>query len=189
MLIKLDTITRTVVPTAVSAGVSLVTVGAKVARQLPKGAASLPITAATSAVKLKDVLRHEYDGLAKRGVETLSKLRGVSTPAERAEQAEAAVEAVVDPFSLPQPVAELVEEAAPGATLSHDELPLADYDHLTLGSLRARIRRLDAPALIQLRDYERAHANRLPVMMAFENRLKAIAAQTPGAEQATLVDA
>ncbi|HVE98268.1 MAG TPA: hypothetical protein VNA12_03720, partial [Mycobacteriales bacterium] len=81
------------------------------------------------------------------------------------------------------------EDAAPGATLNHDELPLADYDHLTLGSLRARIRRLEAPELIQLRDYERAHANRLPVVMAFDNRLKSLAAEAPGAAQATLVDA
>ena len=189
MALTLQTLTRTVVPAAVSAGVSLITAGAKVARQLPERAVTLPVAAATNAVKLTGVLRHEYEGLSTRGVETLSKLRGVPTPAEKAQQADAAVEAIVDPFSLPEPVAQLVEEAAPGATLSHDELPLADYDHLTLGSLRARIRRLDAPALIQLRDYERAHANRLPVMMAFDNRLKAIAAETPGAEQATLVDA
>jgi hypothetical protein len=58
-----------------------------------------------------------------------------------------------------------------GATLSHDELPLPDYDHLTLPSLRARLARLDVTALLQIRDYEQAHANRLPVVTMLENRI------------------
>ena len=187
MTLPLQSVSRRVLPLATTAGKGLLQTGAKVAQVLPDRATALPRAALGGAVKAVGLV--PYDKLATRGVETISRLRGVPTPAEKAQQAGEAVEAVLDPFTLPEPVAELVEEAVPGATLSHDELPLVDYDHLTLGSLRARIRRLDAPALIQLRDYERAHANRLPVIMAFENRLKTLAEQAPGAEQATLVDA
>jgi hypothetical protein len=192
MTFPLQTLSRRVVPTALSTGIGLVQAGAKIARTLPERAGTLPVTAMQGVAKARQLLT-DREAVPSLG-DAISRVREVlplpgSTPGQAAESAAEAVEAVTDPFSLPEPVAELVEEAAPGATLSHDELPLVDYDHLTIGSLRARIRRLDAPALIQLRDYERAHANRLPVLMAFENRLKAIAAETPGAEQATLVDA
>jgi hypothetical protein len=63
-----------------------------------------------------------------------------------------------------------------GATLSHDELPVADYDHLTLPALRARLTRIDLSGLVQLRDYEKAHANRLPVVTMLENRIAKVTA-------------
>ncbi|MDQ1688593.1 MAG: hypothetical protein QOK42_1568 [Frankiaceae bacterium] len=81
----------------------------------------------------------------------------------------------------PGAAAALVEKAAlqvadaddfvSGATMTHDELPLPDFDHLTIGSLRNRIRPLDVVQLIQLREWERNHANRLPVITALENRI------------------
>src|SRR4051794_26348522 len=61
--------------------------------------------------------------------------------------------------------------ASAGAVLAHDDLPVADYDHLTLPALRARLVRLDLTSLIQLRDYEKAHANRLPVVTMLDNRI------------------
>lgn len=73
--------------------------------------------------------------------------------------------------------AERVEEAvesagvADGATLSSTELPLPTYDQLTLGQIRGRLRRLDVADLVQLRDYEKAHANRLQVVTMLENRI------------------
>jgi len=65
-------------------------------------------------------------------------------------------------------------QATSGALLAHDELPLPDYDHLTLGSLRARMRGLDAIALRQLLEYEQAHADRLSVVRMLENRLSKV---------------
>ena len=59
--------------------------------------------------------------------------------------------------------------------LSHDALPLPDYEHLTLGALRGRMRSLDLPALLQLRDYERATARRLPVVTMLDNRIAKLA--------------
>ena len=83
------------------------------------------------------------------------------------------------PVVLAEQVTEQVEELTPGAELAHTELPLEDYDHLTLGSLRSRLGRLEAAELVQLLDYERAHANRLPVVLMFENRLRKIGATVP----------
>ena len=174
------------VPAPLAAGVGLIAAGAEAARKLPLQAASLPITAATAVQRLRTTLREEYAELAHRGEATIGRLRR-ETSNEGPAEGTVTVEDVLDPFSLSEPVAALVDGAAPGATLTHDQLPLEDYDHLTLGSLRARIRKLDAPSLVQLRDYERAHANRLPVLVAFDNRLKTLAEGAPGATQATLV--
>jgi hypothetical protein len=55
------------------------------------------------------------------------------------------------------------------------ELPLADYDHLTLGSLRSRLRSLDMQQLVQLRDYEKSKADRLPVVTMLDNRIAKLA--------------
>jgi hypothetical protein len=57
-------------------------------------------------------------------------------------------------------VVETVEQvsARSGAptVLEHDDLPLPDYDHMTLGSLRGRLRALTVEQLVQVRDYEKA---------------------------------
>ena len=54
---------------------------------------------------------------------------------------------------------------------AHSDLPLADYDHMTLGSLRGRLRSLDMQQLVQLRDYEKSKADRLPVVTMLDNRI------------------
>ena len=56
----------------------------------------------------------------------------------------------------------------------HDALPLPDYDHLPLGGLTSRIRTLDVTGVQTLLDYERAHADRAPVVTVLENRLTAL---------------
>jgi hypothetical protein len=58
---------------------------------------------------------------------------------------------------------------------AHHELPLPDYDHLPTGSLTARIRALDAAGLEQLLAYERAHANRVQVVLILERRREELA--------------
>ena len=63
------------------------------------------------------------------------------------------------------------------------ELLLPDYHHLPVGSLAHRIRSLHATQLEAVRDYERAHGNRLPVLTIFEQRLEALlagASPSPG---------
>jgi hypothetical protein len=56
----------------------------------------------------------------------------------------------------------------------HDALPLPDYDHLPLGPLTHRIRTLDVEGVEILIEYERAHAQRQPVLTVLEERLAAL---------------
>lgn len=51
------------------------------------------------------------------------------------------------------------------------DLPLSGYDELSLPSLRARLRNLDAAELRDLLAHERAHANRDDVVTMFERRI------------------
>jgi hypothetical protein len=61
------------------------------------------------------------------------------------------------------------EAAAPqgGAAV----LPVPSYDELSIASLRARLRALDAAQVRDLLDYERAHASRANVITMFERRI------------------
>lgn len=52
-----------------------------------------------------------------------------------------------------------------------DELPLTDYDQLPLGDLRHRIRSLSEDELRRVRDHERDHGDRTPVLQLIEARL------------------
>ncbi len=77
------------------------------------------------------------------------------TPLERLEQ-----------FSVPAEVG-----AQAGGLKAAADLPLADFDHMTAPQLRGRLRTLDRVQLVQLLDYERVHANRVPIVLMLENRL------------------
>jgi hypothetical protein len=57
------------------------------------------------------------------------------------------------------------------------EPPLPGYDDLSLPSLRARLRTLDAPAIMAMLAYERAHARRVDVLTMLERRLAKITAE------------
>ena len=83
----------------------------------------------------------------------------------------------VDTAAAPD-VVQTVEQVAQqlGAEVpTHDNLPLPDYDHLTLGSLRGRMRSLDLPQLVAVREYEKAHADRLPIVTMLDNRIAKLA--------------
>lgn len=84
----------------------------------------------------------------------------------------------VDTAASPE-VVRTVEQAAArtpaSAPLAHDELPLPDYDHMTLGSLRGRMRAMSVEHLMQVRSYEKAHADRLPIVTMLDNRIAKLA--------------
>ena len=66
------------------------------------------------------------------------------------------------------------ERAAPEAAVAPAAaaaLPLANYDELTIASLRARLRNLSAEQLTELIGYEKEHANREDVISMFERRI------------------
>lgn len=76
----------------------------------------------------------------------------------------AVAEAVpAEPGTVAEPA---VAEVTPAA-----ELPLANYDSLTIASLRARMRNLSVAQLGQLIAYEKAHAARADVLAMFERRV------------------
>jgi hypothetical protein len=71
-------------------------------------------------------------------------------------------------------------------TSEHRALPLRDYDHLPLASLRQRIRSLTDQEIRQLLSYEEEHANRPLAVQAMRTRLVELASgQSPtgGTEQ------
>ncbi|HEX8002325.1 MAG TPA: hypothetical protein VF519_06485 [Mycobacteriales bacterium] len=185
------------IPPPVRAGIGLVASGVETAKHIPGrltrtlgdhagDLATLPLRGLAFVAKARETVERTYEELSNRGETIVARWRGRPEPRQTAndrveeaterlvETAATTVEEVTDPFGLPEQVTEAIEEATPGAMLGHDELPLEDYDHLTLGSLRARLPKLDAVALVQLRDYERAHAHRLPVLTMLENRLAKI---------------
>jgi hypothetical protein len=73
------------------------------------------------------------------------------------------VEKVAEQLSVPEPE-------------SRDELPIPDFDNVSIGSLRARLRSLSVEQLVTLREWEQAHANRLPVLTLLDNRIAKVAA-------------
>lgn len=163
-------------PPALRAGLGLVAASVERAKKVDvTDLATLPIRGLGWLAQARSRVEKTYEELSNRGETIVARWRGRPEPRQTPETLPAH-DAVTDPFGLPEEVAVAVGEATPGATLAHDELPLADFDHLTLGSLRARLPKLDAVALIQLRDYERAHANRLPVLTMLENRIAKVSA-------------
>jgi hypothetical protein len=74
------------------------------------------------------------------------------------------------------PAAATTTQAAPptpaaGSSADAAALPLANYDQLSLASLRARLRVLDATQVSLLLDYEKGHESRPDVVTMFERRI------------------
>lgn len=59
-----------------------------------------------------------------------------------------------------------------------DDLPIADFDNVSIGSLRARLRSLTVEDLVTLREWEKAHAHRLPVITLLDNRIAKVSASS-----------
>jgi hypothetical protein len=83
--------------------------------------------------------------------------------------------AAAKPAAAPAPVP-AAEPAPPTLPMpAAAELPLANYDELSVASLRARLRNLSADQLGQLIEYEKGHAGRADVITMFERRIVKIA--------------
>ena len=192
-------------PAPVAAALGLVPTVLDGVRRLPGRAATLPVLAVSSALTVMETARREYDELATRGEQFVEQWRGQR--AEEAHAPEAKQEPTptqdahtptrVDTAATPEVVgtveAVTAKVDAPEAT-SHDELPLPDYDHMTLGSLRGRLRSLSIEQLVTVRDYEKAHAHRLPVITLLDNRIAKLATDpeaqpSPGGEAPVLPSA
>ena len=106
----------------------------------------------------------------------LAETQLAETQVAEAELAEAPGELAAT--ELAEPPAELAEPAVTGtpAELAEPEaaaaLPLASYDTLSLASIRARLRPLDADQLRVLVNYEQSHAERPEVLGMLERRIE-----------------
>jgi hypothetical protein len=78
---------------------------------------------------------------------------------------------VVPAVSVPAEPAPAPAEPAPPATAVGEALPVPNFDELSVPSLRARLRVLDAGQVQTLLDYEKAHESRPDVITLFERRL------------------
>ena len=94
--------------------------------------------------------------------------------------AEAVVVETVAPEATAEPEAPVAAETVTPETVAAEvpavaepsgELPLANYDELSVASLRARLRNLSNDDLTLLMTYERAHQDRPEVIKMFQNRL------------------
>jgi hypothetical protein len=78
---------------------------------------------------------------------------------------------------------ETVAAEVPAVAEPSGELPLANYDELSVASLRARLRNLSNGDLNQLMAYEQAHLNRPEVIKMFQNRLIKMTTGMPKLEE------
>ena len=99
-------------------------------------------------------------------VETAAEPEAVVVEAVVVEAVEA--EAVVVEIA-PEPETVVAETTA--ETEAGSALPLANYDELSVASLRARLRNLSVEQLTQLIGYEKGHAGRADVIAMFERRI------------------
>ncbi len=101
----------------------------------------------------------------------------VTTPAEPAPDDLAP--AVPDPADLAPAVpapphaasAEPAASAVAATATAGEALPVPNYDQLSVASLRARLRVLDAAQVQALLDYEKAHEGRPAMITMFDRRL------------------
>jgi len=63
---------------------------------------------------------------------------------------------------------------------SADELPIIGWNQLTIGSIRARLPRLNLEELLELRAYEQEHAGRALVLTMLDNRIAKVQQGPPG---------
>jgi len=69
----------------------------------------------------------------------------------------------------------LPPDEVPAAAVAAGQLPVPNYDDLSVASLRARLRNLSADQISQLMDYEKSHAGRADVITMFERRIAKLA--------------
>ena len=101
------------------------------------------------------------------------------TAAERAAQktAQAAPKAAPDPKpQLAPPAPESLLPDPDELPKAEKELPIPDFDNISIGSLRARLRNLTVEDLGTLVAWEQEHANRIQVVALLNNRIAKVSA-------------
>lgn len=166
-------------------------------RHLPDRVRELPALAVRTTVvgvgRLLDAgerVRTEYGKLRRTGVgPTVDRLRrgglrqvGASDRTEAPEHTSSRAEtppptsapAGTPPHTFqgePRPAPDTRRSGETAEAPSHEELPVANYDQLTIASLRARLRYLTVSDLGTLLAHERTHQDRSDVVRMYENRI------------------
>jgi hypothetical protein len=137
---------------------------------LPRGASQLPILALTFALRAWERLRRPRETWDRSSAE--AEVERMVTKAH--ETAKATVAA-----AAPETSAATAERVTGALDLDDSaertELPIPDFDHITLGSLRARLRSLSLQELATLRGWEKSHGHRAPVITLLDNRIARVA--------------
>jgi len=94
----------------------------------------------------------------------------------RAARAAQAARDVGAPGAVADEVEHIVDQLEIAEPDTRADLPIPDFDNITLGSLRARLRNLSLEQLATLREWEQAHAHRLPVLTTLDNRIAKLGA-------------
>jgi hypothetical protein len=79
------------------------------------------------------------------------------------------------PGAVTHEVEHIAEQLDVETPQDRDELPIPDFDNISIGSLRARLRPLSVEQLVALREWEQSHAKRLNVITTLDNRIAKIA--------------
>jgi hypothetical protein len=135
-----------------------------------------------SHVKVIDADAPEAEAVATDAAPEMAVSESEAPKAEAEETAtqedSAAPETVTTDAETPA-AGEATTPEATGAEATDATLPLANYDTLTVASLRARLRSLSVDDLVVLINYEKAHEGREEVVGMFERRkAKIIAGET-----------
>ena len=96
--------------------------------------------------------------------------------ANKPEVPEAARE-VGAPGAVTDKVEEVTAELDVDEPETREDLPIPDFDNVSLGSLRGRLRSLSLEELVTLREWEQGHAHRLPVITLLDNRIAKVSAE------------
>jgi len=105
------------------------------------------------------------------GPETVAEPEASVGPAVAEPQASVGPEVVAEPEASVGPEAVAEPQASVGPEAEPAALPIANYDELSIASLRARLRNLSLEQLAELVSYEKAHAARADVVAMFERRI------------------
>jgi hypothetical protein len=161
---------------------------------LRRGNEALQIAAHTPLGRLIPQRVHD-DGADDEAARIVAEVREQPAPvkpaAPEAETPEAAAAKPVQPpvdleaaraVGAPGAVADEVDKIADtvhvDAPEHREELPIPDFDNISIGSLRARLRSLSVQQLVVLREWEQAHAHRLNVLTTLDNRIAKLAEET-----------
>jgi len=140
---------------------------------LRRGSEVLQIVAHTPLGRFLPQPVHDDDADAEAGRIAAAARQAVTQAADRA--AKRPSPPPPPPPKLPKPAELPADVEVPKV---EKDLPLPDFDNISIGSLRARLKPLSVEQLVALREWEQAHANRLNVITTLDNRIAKLGSET-----------